>query len=107
MGWTFTWVSSGGSDFDFDYHVSFTPEEVAAGRALYNYANRDPKSQEREGHSIFYMDRNRVIFHTYSCYDRGNDKLNLHYHYLDLVPKGRDEGGRGPFWVRRHDEHAN
>ena len=86
MGWTFTWVSSGGSDFDFDYHVSFTPEEVAAGRALYNYANRDPKSQEREGHSIFYMDRNRVIFHTYSCYDRGNDKLNLHYHYLDLVP---------------------
>lgn len=105
MGWNFTWVSSSGSDFNFDYQTSFTPEEMAAKRALYNYTMRDPLAPEREGHSIFYKDRGGAVFHTYSCYDRGNDKLNLHYHYLDLVPKGRDEGGRGPYWVRRHDEY--
>ena len=105
MGWSFKWVSSGGSDFNFDYQVSFTPEEVAAKRALYNFAMRDPKASDREGHSFFYKDDAGTVFHTYSCYDRGNDKLNLHYHYLDLVPKGRDEGGRGPFWVRRRDEY--
>jgi predicted dithiol-disulfide oxidoreductase (DUF899 family) len=106
MGWSFKWVSSGGSDFNRDYHTSFTAEEVAAKRALYNYTMRDPQAPEREGHSIFYKDQNGAVFHTYSCYDRGNDKLNLHYHYLDLVPKGRDEGGRGPYWVRRHDEYT-
>jgi predicted dithiol-disulfide oxidoreductase (DUF899 family) len=105
MGWRFTWVSSGGSDFNFDYQASFTPEEMAAKRALYNFAMRDPLAREREGHSIFYKDQSGAVFHTYSCYDRGNDKLNLHYHYLDLVPKGRDEGGRGPYWVRRRDEY--
>ncbi|MES1259643.1 MAG: thioredoxin family protein [Gemmatimonadota bacterium] len=105
MGWNFTWVSSGGSDFNYDYQVSFTPDEMAAKRALYNYTVRDPKAREREGHSIFYRDEGGAVFHTYSCYDRGNDKLNIHYHYLDLVPKGRDEAGRGPFWVRRRDEY--
>lgn len=105
MGWTFTWVSSGGSDFNADYQASFTPEEMAAKRAFYNYTMRDPKAREREGHSIFYKDAGGAVFHTYSCYDRGNDKLNIHYHYLDLVPKGRDEQGRGPFWVRRRDEY--
>jgi len=105
MGWGFKWVSSSGSDFNFDYHVSFTPEEMAAKRAFFNYTMRDPRAREREGHSIFYKDASGEVFHTYSCYDRGNDKLNLHYHYLDLVPKGRGEGGRGPYWVRRHDEY--
>jgi predicted dithiol-disulfide oxidoreductase (DUF899 family) len=105
MGWSFKWVSSGGTDFNFDYHVSFTPEEMAAKRAFYNYTLRDPLARDREGHSIFYKDERGAIFHTYSCYDRGNDKLNIHYHYLDLVPKGRDEGGRGPYWVRRRDEY--
>jgi len=105
MGWPFKWVSSGGSDFSFDYQVSFTAEEMAAKRAVYNYALRDPQAREREGHSIFYKDESGTVFHTYSCYDRGNDKLNLHYHYLDLVPKGRDEDGRGPYWVRRRDEY--
>jgi predicted dithiol-disulfide oxidoreductase (DUF899 family) len=105
MGWRFTWVSSGGSDFNFDYQASFTPEEMASKRALYNFTMRDPQAREREGHSIFYKRPGGAVFHTYSCYDRGNDKLNLHYHYLDLVPKGRDEAGRGPFWVRRHDEY--
>ena len=105
MGWNFKWVSSGGSDFNFDFQTSFTPEEMEAKRAMYNYALRDPLAREREGHSIFYRDESGAIFHTYSCYDRGNDKLNIHYHYLDLVPKGRDEGGRGPYWVRRRDEY--
>jgi predicted dithiol-disulfide oxidoreductase (DUF899 family) len=106
MGWSFKWVSSGGSDFNFDYQASFTPEEMAAKRALYNFTVRDPQAREREGHSIFYKDEQGTVFHTYSCYDRGNDKLNIHYHYLDLVPKGRDEGGRGPYWVRRRDEYG-
>jgi predicted dithiol-disulfide oxidoreductase (DUF899 family) len=106
MGWPFKWVSSGGSDFNVDYQVSFTAEEMAAKRAVYNYTLRDPQAREREGHSIFYKDEGGTVFHTYSCYDRGNDKLNLHYHYLDLVPKGRDEGGRGPYWVRRRGEYA-
>ena len=106
MGWRFKWVSSDSSDFNFDYQASFTPQEMASKRAFYNFTMRDPLAPEREGHSIFYKDRDGGLFHTYSCYDRGNDKLNLHYHYLDLVPKGRDEGGRGPWWVRRHDEYA-
>ena len=105
MGWNFKWVSSGGTDFNFDFQASFTPEEMEAKRALYNFTLRDPKAREREGHSIFYKDESGAVFHTYSCYDRGNDKLNIHYHYLDLVPNGRDEGGRGPYWVRRHDEY--
>ena len=105
MEWRFKWVSSGDSDFNFDHQASFTPEEMAAKRAMYNFAIRDPKAREREGHSIFYRDARGAVFHTYSCYDRGNDKLNLHYHYLDLVPKGRNEQGRGPSWVRRHDEY--
>jgi len=80
-------------------------QEMAAKRALYNFTLRDPLAPEREGHSIFYKDTGGAVFHTYSCYDRGNDKLNLHYHYLDLVPKGRNEGGRGPYWVRRRGEY--
>ena len=105
MGWTFKWVSSGGSDFNYDYQASFTPEEMAAKKAFYNFTIRDPLAPEREGHSIFYKDETGAIYHTYSCYDRGNDKLNIHYHYLDLVPNGRDEGGRGPYWVRRRGEY--
>lgn len=105
MGWTFPWVSSGGSDFNRDFHVTFTPDEMKEKRAFYNYALRDPQAPDREGHSVFCRDESGAVFHTYSCYDRGNDQLNIHYHYLDLVPKGRDEGGRGPYWVRRRDEY--
>ncbi len=105
MGWTFPWVSSGGSDFNRDFHVTFTPDEMKEKRAFYNYALRDPQAPDREGHSVFCRDESGAVFHTYSCYDRGNDKLNIHYHYLDLVPKGRDEGGRGPYWVKRKDEY--
>jgi predicted dithiol-disulfide oxidoreductase (DUF899 family) len=106
MGWNFKWVSSGDTDFNHDYHVSFTPEEMADGTAVYNYKTQDPGPSEREGHSVFYKDASGAVFHCYSCYDRGNDILNIHYHYLDLVPKGRDEGDRGPFWVRRRGEYG-
>lgn len=105
MGWTFPWFSSGDTDFNFDYNVSFTDEAIAAGTTVFNYARQDPGNPEREGHSVFAKDRRGNIFHTYSCYARGNEPLNIHYHYLDMVPKGRGENGRGPYWVRRHDEY--
>jgi predicted dithiol-disulfide oxidoreductase (DUF899 family) len=106
MGWNFPWYSSGATDFNFDFHVSFTPQEMSARKAFFNYRLQNPQAREREGHSIFYRDAAGAVFHTYSCYDRGNDLLNIHYHYLDLVPKGRDEGGRGPYWVRRRGEYG-
>jgi predicted dithiol-disulfide oxidoreductase (DUF899 family) len=105
MGWDFAWVSSGNTEFNFDYHFSFTSEEIAEGKAFFNYAFQDPGPSEREGHSVFYKDKRGDVFHTYACYSRGNELFNVHYHYLDVVPKGRDENGRGPFWVRRHDEY--
>ncbi len=105
MGWNFKWMSSFGSDFNFDYRVSFTPEEVASKKALYNYATQEPGSSEREGVSVFYKDDEGRVFHTYSTYARGIDILSTDYNFLDLTPKGRDEGGRGPFWVRQHDEY--
>lgn len=105
MGWTFKWLSSHDSDFNFDYHVSFTPEELARKEAFYNYTRQDPGPADREGVSVFYRDTRGNIFHTYSAYARGIDMMNVDYQYLDLVPKGRDEDGRGPFWVRRHDEY--
>jgi predicted dithiol-disulfide oxidoreductase (DUF899 family) len=106
MGWGFKWVSSAKSDFNFDFHVSFTPGELAKKEAFFNYALQDPGPSEREGHSVFFKDEHGNVFHTYSCYARGNDMLNIHYHYLDMVPKGRDENGRGPYWVRRRDEYG-
>lgn len=105
MGWNFKWVSAHDTDFNFDYHVSFKPEEVAAKDAWYNYKLQDPSAPEREGVSVFHQDQDGRVFHTYSAYARGIDMLNAAYHYLDLAPKGRDEGGRNQFWVRRHDEY--
>ena len=105
MGWTFKWVSSYDTDFNYDYHVSFTPEEVAKEKAFYNFTKQKPNDSEREGASVFYKDPTGGVFHTYSTYARGIDLLNNAYNYLDLAPKGRDEAGRGVFWVRRHDEY--
>jgi len=90
------WVSSLESDFNFDYQASFTPEEVQNGRALYNYAVTDPHDTEREGISVFYQDKGGAVYHTYSCYARGIDMMNAAYQYLDLAPKGRDEGREDP-----------
>jgi predicted dithiol-disulfide oxidoreductase (DUF899 family) len=102
MGWTFKWVSSFGSDFNFDYGVSFDPAEP---EVLHNYRLTTPPGDgEHAGFSVFYKD-DGGIFHTYSAYSRGLDLVNTTYNYLDHVPKGRDEDGRGPFWVRRHDEY--
>jgi predicted dithiol-disulfide oxidoreductase (DUF899 family) len=106
MGWSFKWVSSGNTDFNFDYNVSFRPEEVARKQGFYNFAVMDPLSPEREGVSVFYQDAKGTVYHTYSAYARGIDILNGAYNYLDLTPKGRDEAGRGMFWLRRHDEYA-
>jgi len=106
MGWNFKWVSSSETDFNLDYHVSFTPEELAKKKALYNFTLQNPDSPQREGVSVFYKDPTGRVFHTYSTYARGIDMFMVDYHYLDLVPKGRDEGKRGPFWVRRHDEYG-
>jgi predicted dithiol-disulfide oxidoreductase (DUF899 family) len=105
MGWSFPWVSSGDSDFNFDFNLSFTAEAMAQGTTVFNYEKQSPGNSEREGHSVFVRDERGQIFHTYSCYSRGNEPFNIHYHYLDMVPKGRDENGRGPFWVRRRDEY--
>jgi predicted dithiol-disulfide oxidoreductase (DUF899 family) len=108
MGWDFKWVSSYDTDFNYDYHVSFTQEELAKNEAFYNYTSYKPSpTAEREGISVFFKDSRGRVFHTYSAYARGIDMLNVAYHYLDLVPKGRDEAGHDfpQFWVRRHDEY--
>jgi predicted dithiol-disulfide oxidoreductase (DUF899 family) len=102
MEWDFHWVSSFETTFNFDYGVSFEPERQAA--TVYNYGTLAPSNDEREGVSVFARE-NGSIFHTYSAYARGIDLLNTAYNYLDIVPKGRDEGGRSQYWVRRHDEY--
>ncbi len=109
MGWSFKWVSSFQTDFNFDYHVSFTPEEMQSGLAFYNYTKTDPGDADREGVSVFYKDESGTVFHTYSSYARGIDMLNTAYHYLDLVPKGRDEDGLegAQDWVRHHDRYED
>jgi predicted dithiol-disulfide oxidoreductase (DUF899 family) len=106
MGWTFKWVSSFGSDFNYDYQVSVRPEQLASGEAVYNYAPSKMTIEERPGISVFYKDEDGRVFHTYSCYARGLDMMNGAYHWLDLVPKGRDETGSHKMsWVRLHDEY--
>jgi predicted dithiol-disulfide oxidoreductase (DUF899 family) len=106
MGWTFPWYSALGSDFNFDYHVSFTPDELQAGKVDYNYRLIPWIMSEAPGISVFLRDGGS-IYHTYSTYERGLDMLNVAYHYMDLVPKGRDEGDLGVAWLRRRDEYSN
>jgi len=104
MGWTFPWLSSAGSDFNFDYHVSFTQDELKAGAVEYNYRPAPFSMSEAPGISVFFKDDGQ-IYHTYSTYERGLDMLNVAYHYMDLVPKGRDEGDKGVGWLHRRDEY--
>ncbi len=109
MGWNFNWVSSFNNDFNYDFQASFKPEQLRTGRVFYNYetAAADPDSEDREGASVFYKDKNGAIFHTYSCYARGIDLLNTTYNFLDLTPKGRDEApGESLDWVEYHDRYA-
>jgi len=108
MGWKFPWVSSFGTDFNFDYHVSFTPEE-RAGKVNYNYESMEFPSEEAPGLSVFFKDPGGDVFHTYSSYARGLDIFVGTYNFLDHVPKGRDEEGlaHSMAWVRHHDRYSH
>lgn len=106
MGWHFGWVSSQGSDFNFDFHVSFTPSQVASGHIDYNYQRQDWATDELPGVSVFARDDQGAIFHTYSTYARGSEAFIGTYRYLDILPKGREEnGGNLGSWVRHHDRY--
>jgi len=110
MGWHFKWVSSFGSDFNYDYHVSFTKEDEATGKVLYNYEMQDYGIDELPGISIFYKDEAGRIFHTFSAFGRGGEPLIGAYNFLDYMPKGRNETGPNfnlMDWVRRHDQYEH
>jgi predicted dithiol-disulfide oxidoreductase (DUF899 family) len=109
MGWRFRWVSSYGSDFNYDFHVSFTPEQVAGGKAYYNYELRDVGIDELSGRSVFCRDEAGDIFHTYSSYARGGELFLGSYAVLDITPKGRNETINGNLtdWVRHHDRYQD
>ena len=93
MGWRFPWVSSYGSDFNYDFHVSFKPEEMAAGQTDQNYRRGDPGLQDLSGDSVFFKDDSGQVFHTYSTFGRGGEEFLGIYRILDVMPKGRDENG--------------
>lgn len=106
LGWTFRWVSAEASDFNYDFGVSFTPEDREAGRALYNYgAATIERSPDMFGASVFVRDGEGGIFHTYSTYHRGAELLIGAFNWLDLTPKGRNETGGTMSWVKLHDEY--
>ena len=108
MGWQFKWVSSNGSDFNFDLNVSFTPEQLKNGTAIYNYRPLNMDIDEREGTSAFYKEAKGGIYHTYSTYERGIDLMNTTYNFLDLTAKGRDENPKhSQDWVRYHDQYKS
>jgi len=106
MGWSFKWVSSNRSDFNFDFNVSFTKEEMEAGRATYNYEETKPFREDMQGTSVFAKDESGAVYHTYSSFARGGEAIVGTYVLLDLTPKGRDENGPNgglTDWVRHHD----
>lgn len=108
MGWTFDWVSSSESDFNYDYAVSFTADDLKSGARIYNFGTTEFGTEEAPGISVFYRDEAGDIFHTYSCFARGTDMMNAAYHYLDLTPLGRHEEGL-PYpmdWVRLRDQYT-
>ncbi|QOZ29397.1 thioredoxin family protein [Bradyrhizobium sp. CCBAU 51753] len=107
MGWSFDWVSSGDNDFNYDYGVTFTREQMDKGEAQYNFGTTPPYGDELPGVSVFYRDDSGAVFHTYSTFARGLDMMNAAYHYLDLTPLGRHEEGL-PYpmdWVRLRDQY--
>ena len=109
MGWRFPWLSSFGSEFNYDFQVSFKKEEIATGRVTYNYEVRDFVTEEASGLSVFCKNAGGEIFHTYSTFGRGDEMVDTTYMYLDLTPKGRNENGPHHNlgdWVRRHDGWA-
>jgi predicted dithiol-disulfide oxidoreductase (DUF899 family) len=108
MGWHFDWVSSYGSDFNYDFHVAFTEEEMAKGKVNYNYKMQPFGSTDAPGISVFHKDADGNVFHTYSVYGRGVELMMGTYRILDLVPKGRDEDGleHTMSWVQYHDSYG-
>lgn len=106
MGWQFKWVSSAGSDFNYDFHVSPSPQEIAAGRYEYNYEMQEGEGGEMPGFSIFYRNEAGEIFHTFSTYARGGDLLIGAYNFLDMTPKGRNEATIMD-WMRHHDRYED
>ena len=109
MGWRVRWVSSFRNTFNRDYHVSFTPEEMARGQAYYNYRYGTPYNQECGGLSVFQREPNGDVFHAYSTYARGDEMIDSTYMLLDLTPKGRNEFPNGNLtdWVRHHDRYES
>lgn len=109
MGWAFPFVSAYRSDFNYDFQVSFTPEQMAAGTAIYNYREERPEIADYSGDSVFYQDREGRIFHTYSTFGRGGEQFLGAYGFLDVMPKGRDENGPHHSlgdWVRLRDTYG-
>jgi predicted dithiol-disulfide oxidoreductase (DUF899 family) len=109
MGWQFEWVTCGADGaFNHDFGTALTREEIDRPDKNYNYGSTHFGGEDAPGISIFYKDADGGLYHTYSCYSRGLDMLNGAYHYLDIVPKGRDEEGLKPHmqWVRLHDEYG-
>jgi predicted dithiol-disulfide oxidoreductase (DUF899 family) len=105
MGWKFKWVSSARNSFNYDFNASFTPEELRAGNAFYNYVKCSMPIEDREGISTFYKSGGE-IFHTYSTFARGIEVVNTTYRFLDLTAKGRDEDPEWTQgWVRHHDKY--
>ena len=104
MGWRFRWVSSYGNDFNYDYHVSFTEEQIAKGRTDYNYGTTPYASADLPGTSVFAKDEAGQVYHTYSSYSRGGELQLGAFNWLDLTPKGRNET-HTMSWVRLHDEY--
>lgn len=109
MGWQFKWVSSHDTDFNYDFGVSFTPEDKAKGEVYYNYGIRPFEGEELPGISVFYKDDAGDLFHSYSTYGRGVEVMMGAYNYLDLTPQGRDEDGLAysMAWVRHHDKYGD
>jgi predicted dithiol-disulfide oxidoreductase (DUF899 family) len=109
MGWRFNWVSSNGNDFNRDYHVYFTKEELATGEVNHNFNLEAFPGTDAPGISVFYKDKDGNIFHTYSAYGRGTETTMNTYNYLDYVPKGRDEDGLRftMSWLRHHDRYES
>jgi predicted dithiol-disulfide oxidoreductase (DUF899 family) len=105
MGWTFPWVSSNGTDFNYDFGASFRTEDMTAGRAIYNYGTQIKSSEDMHGIRIFAKNDKGEVFHTYSTYHRGDETVIGAFAWLDLTPKGRNETGGTMSWVKLHDEY--
>lgn len=109
MGWTFRWVSSLNSDFNYDFHVSWTKAQLDAGPVDYNFRPQKMTMEDMHGESMFFKDKDGAIYHTYSSFERAGEEIAATYRFLDLAPLGRNEGPNGNMgkWMKRHDEYGS